>query len=287
MREPSRGRGTPRVSTLNVNPHNVRRLERRVAVVTGGAQGLGAAIALRLASEGAKLAIVDISDPESVLAKIADLGSQGRAFAADVTRKTDVERVFGEIASCFETLDILVNNVGGGGSPARLLVDLEEDHWDGSLASNLKSSFLCTQAFARLAIAGKRAGTVINMSSLSGKVGTPLLGMYAVGKAGVIRLTDVFARELARYGIRVNCICPSVVSSPLSDTIFRRHPEIFAQAFDLPDSPDVRAALERKVPLGRLAAPEDVAAIAAFLASDEASYITGQALNCSGGLITH
>lgn len=270
-----------------VNPHNVRRLDGRVAVVAGGAQGLGAAIALRLASEGARLAIIDISDPNPVLARIADLASQAEAFVADVTNKMDVTRVFKEIASRFQAMDILVNNVGGGGSPARLLVDLEEEHWDGSLANNLKSSFLCTQAFARLAIASKRAGTVINMSSLSGKVGTPLLGAYAVSKAGVIRLTDVFARELAPHGITVNCICPSVVSAPLSNKIFERHPEIFAKAFDLHDAPDVRAALERKVPLGRLATPEDVAAIAAFLASDEASYMTGQALNCNGGLITH
>jgi len=272
--------------------HQVPRLAGRVAVVTGGGQGIGQAISVRFASEGAIIAMVDVADAQTAIELITDISQSkdnSAAFCADVTKKSEVDRIFGAILKRFGRIDILVNNVGGGGSPARPLVELDEEHWDGSLASNLKSSFLCTQAFARIAIEQRRPGKVINMSSLSGKMGTPLLGVYAVAKAGVIRLTDVFARELAPHGITVNCVCPGVVETPLTEKIFARHPDIFVKAFDLTlaSGCGVREALERKIPLGRLATPADVAAVTAFLASADADYLTGQALNCNGGIITH
>lgn len=274
----------PPASAVNPGTRRGGRLAGRSAVVTGGATGLGAAIAQRYLAEGARVAVVDLASADQ---SAGEPVAVARNFTADVTRKEDVIRVFGEIEAQFGIPDILVNNVGGGGSPAQLLVDLEEKHWDGSLASNLKSAFLCTQAFARQRIDAGGGGAVINMSSLSGKVGTPLLGIYAVGKAGVIRLTDVFARELAEHGIRVNSICPSVVATPLAERMFRKHPEIFERAFDLQGEGEVRDRLARKVPLGRLGTPQDVASLALFLASDEAAYICGQAINCNGGLITH
>lgn len=277
---------------MEINPFDVRRLEGRLAVVTGGVGDIGKAICRRLLSEGASVAVVDIADPASTVADLGALARTGAAahgFVADLVRKADVVHVFGEIAEELGTPDILVNNVGGGGSPAHPLIDLEEEYWNASLDNNLKSCFLCTQIFARLLAREQHSGTVINMSSLSGKLGTPLLGPYAVSKAGVIRLTEVFARELASYGITVNCICPSVVATSLSDRIFERHPHVFARAFDLDvgEGRSTREALEAKVPLGRLAEPEDIAALAAFLASTEAAYITGQAVNCNGGLIAH
>jgi 3-oxoacyl-[acyl-carrier protein] reductase/meso-butanediol dehydrogenase/(S,S)-butanediol dehydrogenase/diacetyl reductase len=206
-----------------------------------------------------------------------------------MTVRADVQRVFDQVFGHFGRIDILVNNVGGGGSPARPLLELEEVHWTGSIANNLTSTFLCTQAFGRLSIAKGAAGSVLNIASLSGKVGTPLLGPYAVSKAGVIRLTEVFARELAEYGIRVNSICPSVIDTPLTAKMLARHPATIIRAYDLEVGPekDTRQALEEKVPLGRLGTPTDVAALAAFLLSEEASYITGQAFNLNGGLITH
>ena len=284
--------GDRELSDIATVAYRTPRLAGCVAVVTGGGQGIGQAISLRFASEGADVAIVDVVDAEpacALIAEIARSNDRSAAFSADVTKKPEVERAFSAVLKRFGRIDILVNNVGGGGSPARPLIELDEEHWDGSLASNLKSSFLCTQAFARIAIEQGRPGKVINMSSLSGKMGTPLLGMYAVAKAGVIRLTDVFARELAQHGITVNCVCPGVVETALTEKILARHPDIFVKAFDLTiaNGSGVREALERKIPLGRLATPDDVAAVTAFLASSDADYLTGQALNCNGGIITH
>ncbi len=265
----------------DTNPFGVRRLDGLVAVVTGGNGGLGSAIADRLASEGAGTALIDIGEPRE--------DARFPTFVADLTRVSEVGSAFDAISARFGAIDILVNNVGGGGSPARHLVDLDVEYWNASLANNLTSTFLCTQAFARYAIEHKRPGRVVNIASLSGKVGTPLLGPYAVSKAGVIRLTEVFARELAGHSIRVNAVCPSVIDTPLSDRMLARHPDTFVRAYDLAVDPDLgaRRALEDKVPLRRLGSPADVAAMVAFLASDDAAYVTGQAFNLNGGLITH
>jgi len=263
----------------DTNPYDIQRLVGQVAVVTGANGGLGSAICRRLSSEGAHIAAVDIAEPRTA--------SEFACFVGDMTNKTDVLRVLETITNKFGRADILVNNIGGGGSPAKLLVDLDEEHWLGSIANNLTSNFLCTQAFARSSIAQKRGGKIVNIASFSGKVGTPLLGPYAVAKAGVIRLTEVFARELAEHGMRVNALCPSVIDTPLSDKMLARHPDTFIKAYDLEPSPErgTRASLEQKIPLARLGTPEEVAAFVAFLASDESAYVTGQAFNINGGLI--
>lgn len=265
----------------NCNPHNVRRLDGLVAVVTGANGGLGRPICRRLESEGAHIAAIDLRETGKPDERIQ--------FTGDMTSKLDVQRVFDAIVEQHGRVDILVNNIGGGGSRARLLVDLEEEDWSSSLANNLTSTFLCTQAFAKLVIAAGNAAKIVNIASFSGKVGTPLLGPYSVAKAGVIRLTEVFARELSGHGICVNSVCPSVIDTPLSHKMLDRYPETFILAYDLDIGPggSARAALEQKVPLGRLGEPEEVAALVAFLSSDEANYITGQAFNINGGLITH
>ncbi|WP_173933888.1 SDR family NAD(P)-dependent oxidoreductase [Chelativorans sp. Marseille-P2723] len=264
-----------------INPFKVERLSGQVAVVTGGGGGLGNAIARRLMSEGATVAVVDLRKSSAT--------AEFSCFVGDMTIKADVQRVFSQIIDEFHRVNILINNVGGGGSPATSLLELEETHWSGSIANNLTSSFLCTQEFARNCLKNGWAGNVVNIASISGKLGTPLLGPYAVSKAGVIRLTEVFARELAHHGIRVNSVCPSVIDTPLSAKMLERYPETFVRAYDLEVGPekDARKALEEKVPLGRLGTPHDVAALVAFLVSGEAAYITGQAFNLNGGLITH
>ncbi len=264
---------------------------RRIAVVTGAGQGIGRAIALRLARDGMDIAICELNETAGggVAAEVAELGRRAEVFAADVTQGEAVRRAFAGVVATFGTLDVVVNNVGGGGSPPTLLVDLREEHWNGSLDSNLKSTFLCAQTAARILIDQHKGGRIINIASINGKVGSPLLGAYSVAKAGVIRLTEVLARELASQGITVNAVCPGVADTTITQKILARHPEVFGRAFSLVPTPGetMREALEQHIPLGRLADPEDVAGVVSFLASSDADYMTGQALNVAGGMIAH
>lgn len=263
-----------------------------VALVTGGGSGIGRAVAAGFAAAGMRVAVCDI-DADSAASTAHEIRSEGAAetlgVVADVTKAADIERAFGQCVEAFGTVGILVNNVGGGGSPAMELVELEEQHWDRSLDISLKSAFLCSRAFARLEDRTGAPRRIVNIASVSARMGSPLLGPYAVAKAGMVRLTEVFARELAPRGINVNCICPGVVDTALTAVILERSPDVFARAYGLEDRAEtlsVRKALERRIPLGRLARPEEIASVALFLTSDAASYVTGQAINVCGGLMS-
>ena len=236
------------------------RLEGRRAIVTGAARGIGKAIAERFADEGAVLLLADI-DP-AVEAFAGPIGHA--AIVADVSRKAEVERVVARAGELWGGLDILVNNAGI--THAATLDELTEDDFDRVFATNLKSALWGTQAAARLMGAG---GAVVNMSSVNAVLAIPDQIPYVVSKGAMKQLTNVTALALAPRGIRVNAIGPGSIMTDMLRAIM--------------DEPVVEQRILSRTPLGRCGEPEEVAAIAAFLASDEASYLTGQTIYPDGG----
>jgi NAD(P)-dependent dehydrogenase (short-subunit alcohol dehydrogenase family) len=243
-----------------------RRLEGRRAVVTGGGRGIGAEIARRYAAEGANIAIIDVLPQAHDVA--ASVG--GVAFMGDLADAADAVRVTEAAIDRLGGVDVLVNNAGIlRFSP---LLEITVDEWDLTFDVNVRAMLLTTQVAAKQMIADGQGGTIVNMASMGGKLGSPNQAHYAASKAAVISLTRVSAMELGSHGITVNCICPGYVLTEMgADT---RTPEKIAE-------------WSSKSPLGRLAQPCDVANMALFLASAEASYCTGQALNVTGGMVMH
>jgi NAD(P)-dependent dehydrogenase (short-subunit alcohol dehydrogenase family) len=259
------------------------RLENKVAVVTGGGGGIGAAICRAFADEGARVAVTDLRPEaaELVAAEIRATGAQAGAWSkVDVAERATVERAADEIASRFGAIDIWVNNAGI--SRVVPFMECTDDLWDTILRINLKGTFIGCQVALRQMLPHQR-GVILNMSSQSGKVGNSHYAAYCASKFGIIGLTQSLALEFARDGIRVNALCPGVTWTGLWDD---QHTSAYGLKRDLKPA-EVRPYLESKVPLGRLCTPEDVAQTAVFLASDAASYITGQAINVSGGNIMH
>jgi glucose 1-dehydrogenase len=247
------------------------KLQNKVALVTGGARGIGLAIAQRFVAEGAKIVIADI-DRSAGEAAAALLGSTGCRFvSADVGARDDVERLIAETAKAFGGIDILVNNAGI--VHAADFLDIAEADFDRVLRVNLKGAFLTGQAAAKKMVAqvkaGKPPGAIINMSSINAVLAIPNQVPYCVSKGGIDQLTKVMALSLAPYGIRVNAIGPGSILTDILKTI-------------VTDTESKRKILSR-TPLGRIGDPEEIAAIALFLASGEASYITGQTIYADGG----
>jgi NAD(P)-dependent dehydrogenase (short-subunit alcohol dehydrogenase family) len=243
-----------------------RRLEGRRAIVTGGGRGIGAEIARRYAVEGARVVIIDqLPQAHDVAA-----GFGGTALIGDLADADDAVRVTQAAVTQLGGIDVLVNNAGIlRFSP---LLDITVDDWDATFHVNVRAMLLTTQVVARAMIAQGRGGTIVNMASMGGKLGSPNQAHYAASKAAVISLTRVSAMELGVHDITVNCICPGYVLTEMgADT---RTPQKIAE-------------WSSKSPLGRLAQPCDVANMALFLASAEASYCTGQALNVTGGMVMH
>jgi len=255
------------------------KLEDKVAVVTGGGSGIGAEICRTFAGEGALVAVTDVKREaaESVAAAIRAQGGRAAAWGFDVTDREAVERAADEIESGLGPIEIWVNNAGI--SVIVPFLECTDRVWDSTMNVNLKGAFLGSQAAIRRMSARKR-GVVINMSSQSGKKGNSHYAAYCASKFGVIGLTQSLAVEFAPVGIRVNALCPGVVFTPLWDEMIR---DYAAKRNMKPE--DVRPYMESKIPLGRLCTPEDVARAAVFLASDDASYITGQAINIAGGAV--
>jgi len=256
-------------------------LEGQVAVVTGGGSGIGAAICRAFAREGAAVAVCDVRGDaaEHVASEIRQAGGAALCIAFDVRDRETVERAADQVERDLGAITTWVNNAG----VSRIVPFLEctDDLWDLTLSVNLKGAFIGSQA-AIARMLPRRRGVVLNMSSQSGKAGSSHYAAYCASKFGVIGLTQSLALEFARFGIRVNSLCPGVVLTPMWDEMI----EDYARKRDVKPE-EVVPYLERKSPMGRLCTPEEVARAAVFLASDAASCITGQAVNVSGGAVMH
>ncbi len=258
-------------------------LDGRVAMITGGGRGIGRGTALRFAREGAKLALVDLQQGH-LDETAAELDAAGSAeyltLQGDVSSGADVQRCFDETIARFGRLDVLVNNAGIGNPPVPI-IEMPEQAWDRTLAVNLKSVFLCSKLAALQYIKQGGGGRIISVASQAGKTGYARLTPYCASKAGIILFTQAFAKEVGSHKINVNCVCPGTIDTPL----------LRGAGLGLEGNSDLFDRLIGNVlpaiPLGRIGYPDDVAKIITFLASDEAAYMTGQAINISGGQEMH
>ena len=248
-----------------MNPQPVK---GKSVIVTGAAQGIGKAIAQRFSSEGGQVAILDVN--ESVAEKTAkEIGGPTVGIGCDVSSESDVDRAFAEVIRQSGQLDILVNNAGivGTDTPVE---NLELSDWNRVLDVNLKGTYLCSRAAVRHMIP-RNSGVIVSVASISGKEGNANMVPYSVSKAGVICFTKALAKEVLAEGIRVNCVAPALIDSPLLDGMDQERVDF----------------LTSKIPLGRLGKPEEVAATILFLASDESTFATGQCFDVSGGRATY
>lgn len=258
------------------------RFKDRVAMVTGAAQSIGRAIALQLAGEGAVIAVADVNlDGAQETVRLAEAqGSGGVAIRTDVTQWAQVRDCVARILAEYGRIDVLVN-VAGIDHKATVW-DLEEKDWDRVLDVNLKGVFLTCKAVLP-AMIERRRGRIVNISSMAGRTGEAFTSPYCASKFGVIGFTQCVAFEAGRYGITANCVCPGPTATPLIEQAVRQGAERWGME---PDAFRDWMYISR-TPLGRFATPEDIARAVAFLASDDAEFITGIALNVSGGREVH
>ena len=241
-------------------------LSDRVAIVTGSGQGIGRAIALRLAEAGARVVVNDIGESaQSVAEEIKEMGGESRAVLADVSLAADVTRLVETTIDAYGKVDILVNNAGI--TRDQLILRMSDEDWDKVININLKSVFLCSRAVLRQMIR-QRWGRIISIASIVGVIGNAGQANYASAKAAIIGLTRTIAKEAAGRGITANAIAPGFIDTAMT----RRLPE------------ERRQELMSRIPLGVFGTPRDVAEAVAFLASEEARYITGQVLTVDGGI---
>lgn len=255
------------------------KLENKVAVITGGGSGIGAAICAAFAAEGALVAVTDVrlESAKKTALRISQKSVKANVWSFDVSDHEAVEKTANEIEKNLGPIAIWVNNAGI--SKIVPFLDCTDEVWDSIIRTNLKGTFIGCQAAIQHMLP-RRKGVIINMSSQSGKVGNSHYAAYCASKFGIIGLTQSLALEFAKSGIRVNALCPGIVFTPLWNEML---PDYAVKRNMKPE--EVRSYLESKIPLGRLCTPEDVAQAAVFLASDEASYLTGQAINLSGGTL--
>jgi 3-oxoacyl-[acyl-carrier protein] reductase len=242
-------------------------LTDRVAIITGAGRGIGRAIALKLAGAGATVVVSDImgEEAEAVAQEIKANGGKSLAVVADVSSAADVARLVEETVKAYDRIDILVNNAGIARD--QILLRMSEEDWDKVLDVDLKSVFLCTKAALRHMLRA-RWGRVISLSSIAGQVGNPGQANYSAAKAGVIGFTLTVAREVGSHGITVNAIAPGFIETDMTKKI----------------KEEQRQEIKKLIPAGRFGTTDDVAEAVAFLASEEAGYITGQVLSVNGGM---
>ena len=243
-------------------------LTGKTALVTGATRGIGRAIALKFAAEGADVAFTFRSQHEAALSLIEEihaLGVKAKAYASDAASFEDAHKVVEDVKAEFGHIDILVNNAGV--TRDGLMMRMDETQWDTVIGNNLKSAFnfihACTPVMAR-----QRCGSIICMSSVVGLAGNAGQCNYAASKAGLVGLTKSIAKEMGSRGIRANCIAPGFISTDMTNAL----------------SEETRREWEKQIPLRRSGTPEDVANVALFLASDLSAYVTGQVINCCGGM---
>ena len=257
-------------------------LADQTAIVTGAGRGIGRAIALELASLGADIVVCDL-DASAAQRTAAEVSATGRgvtALRADVTRAEDRRALVDSALETFGRIDILVNNAGIYQSAGPL--EVTEDHWDRVMNVKARAVLLCCQAVLPTMLAAGR-GAIVNVASMAGKVATPNAIPYGVSKAAVISLTRSLAAAYARNGVRVTCVCPGLVDTEMWKQIDR---EVGVEQLGKQPGEYWRERIA-EIPLGRAEQPEDVARVVGFLASSKAGYMTGQAINVTGGMITH
>jgi len=246
-------------------------LKEKVAIVTGAARGIGLAAARRLALEGAAvlMADYDVEEARRAAADLSAIGLTVHAHKADVSKRNDVVAMTDAARRQFGEIDILVNNAGIAGRAAPL-EEITDQDWDQMMDIDLKSVYLCSQAVIP-SMKERRSGRIINVASIAGKEGNPNMIPYSTAKAGVIGLTKALAKEVAPFGIYVNAIAPAVIDTPILQQL----------------TPEQVQYMVQRIPLGRVGKPEEVAALIFWLASDEATFTTGQCIDISGGRATY
>ena len=245
-------------------------VSRRVALVTGASRGIGRAIALALGAAGCAVCVnyrAQAEAAEEVVSTISQAGGRAIAVQGDIAKRDDVDALFRQVQEELGPVQILVNNAGIRHDA--LLLRLSDDDWDTVLDTNLRGAFMCTKAAMRSMVKA-RWGRVINISSVVGLIGNPGQANYAAAKAGLIGFTRAVAREVANRGITVNAVAPGFITTDITE--------------DLPA--ELKARILDSIPAGRFGAPDDVAGVVAFLASDASRYMTGQVLTVDGGFVT-
>jgi len=244
------------------------RLKDKVALITGGARGIGRAIALTFAREGADIAVADVNleVAQQTASEIENLGRKAMALEMDVTNFEKVEEAINKILDKLGKVDILVNNAGI--TRDNLLLRMSQSDWDAVINVNLKGTFNCIKAVSRPMIK-QRSGRIVSIASIIGLMGNPGQANYAASKAGIIALTKTVAKELASRNINANAVAPGFIQTEMTAKL----PE------------EVKKKMLEAIPLAKLGTPEDVANVCLFLASDESSYITGQTITIDGGMV--
>jgi 3-oxoacyl-[acyl-carrier protein] reductase len=243
-------------------------LKGKSALVTGGARGIGRDIAVGLAGCGANIAVIDVQQEpaEETARHLEGLGVKARAYACDVSSFEAVEALAGSVEGDFDSIDILVNNAGI--TRDRLLMRMTPDDWNAVISVNLTGAFNFAKVFGPPMLR-RREGNIVSIASVIGLMGNAGQANYAASKAGVIGLTKALAKEFAGRGVRVNAIAPGFIRTAMTDAL----------------SEEVRDTMKQAIPLGRFGEPADVANIVLFLVSDLGNYVTGQVVNCDGGMI--
>ncbi|MDK2863922.1 MAG: meso-butanediol dehydrogenase / (S,S)-butanediol dehydrogenase / diacetyl reductase [Thermotogota bacterium] len=259
-----------------------KRFENQVVMITGAGGGIGRATAENFAKEGAILALTDVDERglEDLVSSLKRQETLVTSYRMDVTKEEEIKQVVGAILKDFGKIDILVNNAGV--STMNWFWELTEEEWDFNMNVNAKGVWLVTKHVAPHMIQRKK-GKIVNIASMAAKIGAPLLAHYSASKFAVVGFTQAAAKELAPYGINVNAVCPGFVKTPMQD----REVVWEAKLRNIDDPEEVRNKYIAQTPLGRLCYPEDVARVVLFLASEDAGFMTGQAINVTGGVCMH